>query len=196
MHFTSWVFPKGHRMRLAVGNAQWPMIWPTPYPMTTTLNLGGPDPTRLILPVVPAATRPTPKFLPPEDEPGLAGFETLDAGTTSGYGEISSVDRNPQTRTARVVATNNGGTKYPWGTERTTESIVHESQDDHPEATSVTGEYSTTLELKGRTLRWESRVTVRSDQTSFHYTQVRRLLQDGKLLREKTWEDTIPRDFQ
>ena len=30
MHFTSWVFPKGHRLRLAVSNAQWPMIWPTP----------------------------------------------------------------------------------------------------------------------------------------------------------------------
>ena len=40
MHFTSWVFPKGHRMRLAVSNAQWPMIWPTPYPMTTSLHLG------------------------------------------------------------------------------------------------------------------------------------------------------------
>src|SRR5215213_4329753 len=31
MHFTSWVFPKGHRIRAAVGNAQWPMLWPTPY---------------------------------------------------------------------------------------------------------------------------------------------------------------------
>ena len=41
MHFTSWVFPKGHRIRVAVNNAQWPMIWPTPYPMTTTLAIGG-----------------------------------------------------------------------------------------------------------------------------------------------------------
>ena len=40
MHFTSWVFPKGHRIRLAVNNAQWPMLWPTPYPMTTALQLG------------------------------------------------------------------------------------------------------------------------------------------------------------
>jgi predicted acyl esterase len=41
MHFTSWVFPKGHRIRLAVNNAQWPMLWPSPYPMTTRLQLGG-----------------------------------------------------------------------------------------------------------------------------------------------------------
>ena len=31
MHLTSWVFPKGHRIRVAVSNAQWPMMLPTPY---------------------------------------------------------------------------------------------------------------------------------------------------------------------
>ena len=29
MHLTSWVFPAGHRMRLAISNALWPMILPT-----------------------------------------------------------------------------------------------------------------------------------------------------------------------
>ena len=41
MHLTSWVFPKGHRIRLAISNALWPMILPTPYTMTTSLELGG-----------------------------------------------------------------------------------------------------------------------------------------------------------
>ena len=40
-HFTSWVFPAGHRIRVAVSNAQWPMLWPTPYPFTSTLAVGG-----------------------------------------------------------------------------------------------------------------------------------------------------------
>jgi len=196
MHFTSWVFPKGHRIRLAVGNSQWPMIWPTPYPMTTTLHLGGPDPTRLLLPVVPRADRPAPKFLQPEADPKLPGFEVLDEGTTSGYGEISSIERSPQRHAIKVVATNAGGMKYPWGTERNTESIVHEAQDDHPEATSVQGEYSTTVQLPDRTLRWEARLTFRSDRDNFYYTYFRRLLKDGTIVREKTWEDTIPRDYQ
>ncbi len=97
MHFTSWVFPKGHRIRFAVNNAQWPMLWPTPYPMTTQLLLGGENGSHLVLPVVPPGKRTTPDFLPPEESPVLAGFESLDAGNASGYGEISSVDRNPQT---------------------------------------------------------------------------------------------------
>ena len=58
MHFTSWVFPKGHRVRLAVSNALWPMIWPTPYAMTTQLSLGGTDGSRLVLPVIPREARP------------------------------------------------------------------------------------------------------------------------------------------
>ena len=32
MHLTTWTFPKGHRIRLAVSNALWPMAWPTPVP--------------------------------------------------------------------------------------------------------------------------------------------------------------------
>jgi uncharacterized protein len=197
MHFTSWVFPKGHRIRLAISNAQWPMIWPTPYEMTTSLYLGGADATRLLLPVVPSMQRPKPAFLPPlEEHAKLPGFESLDDGTTSGYGEISSVERNPQRHTTRVVATNASATRYPWGEQRDTEKITHEAADLHPEATSVRGEYRTTVSLKEQTLTWESQVEMRSDREHFYFSSVRRLLKNGVLVREKTWTDTIPRDYQ
>jgi hypothetical protein len=197
MHFTSWVFPKGHRMRLAVGNTQWPMIWTTPYPMTTSLYLGGADATRLILPIVPPGERPRPQFQPPvPDEPSPLVYESLEDGTPSGYGEIASIDRNPQQHSTRVTSTNAYATRYPWGEERYSEKFVHETEDLHPEKTSVRGEYSTTVKLPDRTLRWESTVLFRSDLRNFYYTGVRRLLKDGVLLREKKWEKTFPRDCQ
>jgi hypothetical protein len=157
-----------------------------------------------VLPIVPRDERPAtggaarraPQFLAPEPDPVLPDFGTLDAGTTSGYGEIGLIERVPPRHTARVVATNGGGTRYPWGIQRESESITHETSDDHPEATSVQGEYSTTVELPGRTLKWEARLTFRSDRDNFYYTYFRRLLENGTLVREKTWEDTIPRDFQ
>ena len=196
MHFTSWVCPAGHRLRFAVSNAQWPMLWPTPYPMTTQLYLGT-DATRLVLPVVPEAKRPVPTFEPiDEHEDRLPGFASLDAGTPSGYGEISSVDRNPRTGAAKVVATNDSAYQFPWGERYRTEVITHESYDNHPETTSVRGEYTTTVNLKDRTLRWESTVVWRSDARNFYYTGSRRLLKDGVLVREKAWEDAIPRDHQ
>jgi uncharacterized protein len=66
MHLTSWVFPKGHRIRVAISNALWPMMLPTPYSMTTSLELGGSDGSRIVLPVVPGHGVAPPAFSPPE----------------------------------------------------------------------------------------------------------------------------------
>jgi hypothetical protein len=60
----------------------------------------------------------------------------------------------------------------------------------------VRGEYAITVTLPDRTLTWQSEVELRSDLQSFHYLSKRRLLKDGALVREKTWQDTIPRDHQ
>jgi hypothetical protein len=163
--------------------------------MTSTLQLG-PDASRVVLPVVPHAPRPVPAFLPPSESPTLAGFETLDAGTSSGYGEISSVNRNPQTGEATATATNTGGQRYPWGVERYNETIRHMVKDDDPAKAAMQGSHRLEVELPGRTLLWEAELSFSSDVDSFHYSYRRRLSENGKLLREKTWTDTIPRDFQ
>lgn len=197
LHFTSWVFPKGHRIRFAVSNAQWPMIWPTPYPATTTLLMGA-SATRLVLPVVPKGPeRSKPEFRPiPAEEKGLPGFEAIDLGTPSGYGEIESVDRNPRTGAAKVVATSTRGLRFPWGDQYQKESITHRAEDGKPESASVKGEYSTEVRLKDRVLRWECVVEMKSDRQNFYYETTRRLSKDGALVREKTWKETFPRDFQ
>ncbi|HXV63206.1 MAG TPA: CocE/NonD family hydrolase, partial [Vicinamibacteria bacterium] len=196
MHFTSWVFPAGHRIRVSISNAQWPMFWPTPYPMTTSLQIGGEDGARILLPVVPHEDRPRPAFLPATATSSLPGYESLDDGTSSGYGEVSSFERNPQTGVVKVVATNSGATRYPWGIERYRESITHQTEEDHPERTSMLGEHRMTLELDGRTLVWEAELTFRSDLDNFYYTYTRRLFENGALMRQKVWNDTIPRDHQ
>jgi putative CocE/NonD family hydrolase len=194
MHFTSWVFPKGHRIRLAVNNAQWPMLWPTPEPMTTQLRL---DTSRLSLPVVPFEKRPVPDFLPPsKHDPEYAGVESLEGGTVSGYGEISSVERNPQTGAVVAQATNNSGTRYPWGTQRSHETIRYDINDDAPADAAVTGTHRMEVELPGRTLIWDAELTFRSDRQDFFYVYRRRLTENGKVVREMTWRETILRDHQ
>jgi putative CocE/NonD family hydrolase len=194
MHFTSWVFPKGHRIRLAINNAQWSMLWPTPEPMTTALMLGA---SKLSLPVIPFAKRPVPAFLPPaKNDPKYPGVESLAAGTVSGYGEISSIERNPQTGTAVAQATNSYGTRYPWGTDRVHETIRYDINDHAPADAAVTGTHRMEVELPGRTLIWDAELTFRSDRQNFFYVYRRRLTENGKLVREKTWRETMPRDHQ
>jgi hypothetical protein len=51
---TGWVFQPGQRIRLAVANADWPNLWPTPYPAVSRIYCGADRPSRLILPAVPA----------------------------------------------------------------------------------------------------------------------------------------------
>jgi putative CocE/NonD family hydrolase len=193
MHFTSWVFPKGHRIRLAVNNALWPMLWPTPEPMTTDLALGA---SRLALPVVPFEKRPVPDYLPPAQDPVFAGVTSIEGGTTSGYGEISSVDRNPQTGTVVAKATNGSGTRYPWGEERSHETIRYEVNDHAPAEAKVTGTHRMEVDLPARKLAWEAELTFTSDKENFHYSYRRRLTENGQPVREKTWQQTIPRDHQ
>ena len=69
LHFTSWVFPKGHRIRVAISNAQWPMLWPTLVPMTTALAIGGDNGVRVQLPVVPPGDESAPDFKDPVPGP-------------------------------------------------------------------------------------------------------------------------------
>jgi hypothetical protein len=170
------------------------MLWPTPEPMTTQLRLGGIS--RIALPVVPFEARPVPAFLPPASDPKYPGYESLEGGTTSGYGEISSVDRNPQRGSAVAKATNEGSTRFPWGTERTFETIRYELKDDAPADAAVLGTHRMEVELPGRKLVWEAELSFRSDRDNFLYSYRRRLSENGKLLREKTWTRTIPRDNQ
>ncbi len=196
MHFTSWVFPKGHRVRFAVNNSMWPMMWPTKHSMTTSLKIGGEGGARVLLPIVPPGDWPAPAFLPPVEDPKMPGFETVDRGTTSGYGEITSVDRNPQTGEVKVMATNSGERQFPWGKQRYRETIEHRTSDSHPENTAVIGTHRLETELEGRLLLWEADLSFTSDFDNFYYRYSRRLSENGRKLREKTWAETIPRDFQ
>ncbi|MDH4073433.1 MAG: hypothetical protein OEV41_10045, partial [Gammaproteobacteria bacterium] len=126
----------------------------------------------------------------------LAGFESLDDGNPSGYGEVSSVIRNPQTGEATVTATNSGGMRFPWGTETYRETIEHRTSDANPENTSMKGTHRLEVALPGRLILWEAELDFSSDRDNFHYRYFRRVSENGKQIREKHWQETIPRDFQ
>ena len=196
LHFTSWVFPKGHRIRIAVSNAIWPMLWPTPMQMKSTLAIGGKNGARIDLPVVPPGEEYTPNFKEPSTSPILSGYEVIDSGNISGYAAINSIQHDPDTGEAFGVATNTGATQYPWGIERFEEEIEHRTSDENPAYTSVVGRYKITEELKDRTLDFEQNVEFKSDEDNFYLTFRRWVSVNGELYKEKAWQEVIPRDFQ
>ena len=50
---TGYRFTPGHRIRLTVHTALWPILWPSPYPGELHVHRGAATPSRLVLPVLP-----------------------------------------------------------------------------------------------------------------------------------------------
>ena len=193
LHLTSWVFQRGHRIRLAISNALWPMIWPTPYPVTTSLYFGEEPASHLELPVVPATPPARPHFFAPEIETPLAGVKS--EGDTWPPQDWT-VTHDLIAGTTRVAWVGDDSSEYPWGRMKDHEQMSYVVADAHPETSSVHGEGSTTVELPGRVLVWSVLLDVRSDEKNFYYHFERHLTENGAQIREKKWDDTIPRDHQ
>ena len=192
MHLTSWVFPKGHRIRVAISNALWPMMLPTPYSMTTSLELGGNDGSRIVLPVVPEHELAAPAFSPPEPSEQRSDVKS------EGFpwpGEWT-VERDEARHKTTVHWKGRESGEYPWGKEIDYENLTYDADDAHPETCSVQGEAETVFTLKGRTLTWRGHLLVTTDQKNFYYKYTRELLRDGAMVKSKTWQETIARDHQ
>jgi predicted acyl esterase len=192
MHLTSWVFPKGHRIRVAISNALWPMMLPTPYTMTTSLELGGNEGSKLVLPVVPVHGAIPSAFSQPEPSEERTDIKS------EGFpwpGEWT-VERDEARQKTTVHWKGKDGYQYPWGKQDDFENLTYDVDDSHPETCSVRGEAESIFSLKGRTLIWRGHLLVTTDQKNFYYKYTRELLKDGQMTKSKTWRETIPRDHQ
>jgi hypothetical protein len=192
MHLATWTFPKGHRIRLSVSNALWPMVWPNPYAMTTTLQLGGATGSRLMLPLVPPSMYAAPEFEPPEPSEERADIK----GEGFPWPGDWKTERDEVNAKTKVSWSGKSAETYPWGKETDLEAITYLADDNHPETSSVQAEAEIALVLKQQTLIWRGHLTLTSDVQNFYYKYTRELLKDGQQIRTKTWQETIPRDHQ
>ncbi len=191
LHFTTWTFQPGHRIRLAVTNTQFPMLWPTPYPMITELSLGSAH-TFLRLPVVPTAKHrvPTlppsvPRSVPPDgreldNAPPTTRRVTRDLLTGSTTVEL-------HTGLAYEIA----GRRY-----RVDEAETYETSSVDPSRSQYSGDESHRIDMAGgRALLLRTLMEIRSDSSWFHVTVTRRLSENNSVVRERTWTDSVARVF-
>lgn len=200
LHLASWVFPPGHRLHVAISNSMWPMIWPTPYLMTTSLRLGGAEGSRIDLPVVPdQGPLPVPIFAVPDGATKASAGKDDSAGlivSSNVPGLLWEVSRDPAHEQASVTWRGGTTTDFPWGQEAVQELMQYHADDRHPERSSVHGEAETTVRLKARELRWRAIIDTRSDALNFYIDVRRELFENGKQIRQKSWQATVPRDNQ
>jgi putative CocE/NonD family hydrolase len=185
---TSWVFERGHRIRLALAGADWPNIWPPP--SRATARIQG---IALELPVV-EGTPPVggrPRFAAPkgdahtpetsDPQPPVAWQVVRDVLGRELRAEIAHGARYGAEFDARVsedyegavgVSADNPGTA--WAKARTRYRIVW------PEATCTT----------------ETQLELRSDDQAYHLAVDLAAQEDGAPVRKRRWERVIPRRLQ
>jgi len=192
LHFTTWTFAPGHRIRMVVTNAQFPMIWPTPYKMTTKLMVGD-GATAIDLPVASPSALPMPALLP-----------TQPSEPRPGRRELGPSDLQPgpfkfeRDASGHVTATAHEGTSYEVNgtTVATNYRTVFELDDRNPAAMEYRAEGKYDIKHDGRDMVMSQVTLIRSDARYFHVSVVRRAIQDGVELKSREWREDIPRDLQ
>jgi predicted acyl esterase len=194
LYVSSWVWPPGHRIRVAISNAQWPMFWPTPYAMTTALRLGGEAGSAIVLPIVPLQGHAPPVLAPPEtleEAPDLSA-----PGGDYAWPGSWTLERDENKERTFVTWRGTSAMKFSWGSFEHSEQLVYQVDDAHPEAATAEGNAESIERLSDRVLTYRGHLSFASDATSFHYSYTRELLRDGTRVRARTWREDIPRDLQ
>jgi hypothetical protein len=79
----------------------------------------------------------------------------------------------------------------------TRERNVYTTRDAAPAESGFEGEESHLIRMEGgRAIKLESRLSVRSDAADFQVVFTRKIYEGDRLVREKTWDEKIPRRFQ
>ena len=83
---------------------------------------------------------------------------------------------------------------FPWGREVFRERVRHEVDVESPAHAEALGVAETVIELEGRTLRLDVEISVTSDPERFRTEVRRRLTENDRTIRERTWSEEVPRD--
>jgi putative CocE/NonD family hydrolase len=190
LHFTTWTFQAGHRIRVAVSNAQFPMVWPTPYPMTTTLMTGTTG-TRIELPVIPLASAyPMPRLPASEPRTHRPDYQYLDAPGGKDRISYEPVTGETKVEWSAPGAWTIGRIRFDY-----TEDETYTTNDHDPARSTFYGRATHRIRPPGRDLLLETIIDIRSDSTLFHVKVRRKISNGGKVVRQKEWSEAIPRDF-
>ena len=187
-------FVPGHRIRLSLATAYWPIIWPAPYAATLTLRTGT---SVLELPVRQRTDEPKVIFDPPTHGP-FTPRTTVDPGLVRRYTTQDHVTGETTYVTEGVGGVfGEGIIRYDEINTQVAHSLKRELiiRDDDPLSARYVLTQSYELGREG----WRTRVTTRaemhSDRNNFYTSCVLTAYEDGKIVATREWNDTIPRDL-
>jgi len=185
-------FPAGHRIRIAVSNAYWPIAWPSPEPVTVTLHTGG---CGLELPV--RAPRP-------QDDDTLPALPPAEAAPPEPMTELRPAgDRRHWCRdlttgeTVFTVEIDDGLTRFDThGLEVGGDRLaVYRVSETDPNASSIDISFRLEVGRGAWRVRTRTRVVMRSTPTEFLYDATLDAWEGEVRVCARNWSTRIPRDL-
>ncbi|MEY4225421.1 MAG: hypothetical protein RL190_178 [Actinomycetota bacterium] len=185
---TAWRFEAGHRIRVAIANADWPNVWPTPEPATSLLHRG-PDACRITLPVVPHhGSADPPAYVP---SPVAMGRHALRTPPPTW-----DVIHDALTRRTTVRIHEEGEERIDATTS------VHRDFDletvvdaDRPARATAYGRHSSTIRRTGYETRAISTVLLEGTETHFHLTIDLEVRVNDMQHHARQWTASVPREL-
>lgn len=182
--------PAGHRLRVAISTAYWPLIWPTPAPVTLTVHLAN---ARLDVPVCTgcAVAAPDDLFAPAQ----ASAAQRLRTIREGGHQRILETDQANGAGTLRIV--DDFGESEDLDTGLIAGEIAREVQSIHPDdplCASMSTHWTQTCSRGDWSIRTEAYASIRSDAENF-YIEARVEAFDGdEPFHTKTWSETVLRE--
>ena len=185
-------FLAGHRIRVSVASSSWPVIWPSPFEATFELHRGPAAPSRVRLPVVPAAggpgDAPVPAFkTTPPDAPAFDGGGSVDD-------PVWRITDDVIGGTTTVSVHDGGEDVLPDGRRLyAAETLTMTASDADPAAASLDAD----VVYRWHDHAFETEIRARSTQTSdaraFHLAVTLEVDLDGKPFFRREWRESIER---
>jgi uncharacterized protein len=185
-------FLAGHRLRLSLAAAHWPVAWPSPGAAVLTIRRGPAAPSRLELPlapgdeagVAPPAFRTTPPALVAfgSDEAAPSTWMVTEdrlAGTVTVTTYEASTSRLPDGRSTLFVS----------------EALAMTASDRVPGDGRFENTCEYRLQRDGLTVHVVADGTTIADANAFDMAAGVRVEMDGRLVFGRRWQERIPRDL-
>jgi hypothetical protein len=179
--------PAGHRLRVAISNAYWPMIWPSPEPVSLSLSAA-----TLSLPLRPLAQGDEVTFAEPE---GAAPWATETVRPTSSE---RHVDRDEKTGMVTLSIADDFGEVRDLAHGLANGSIARETWTIHPDdplSASGRTHWTQTLSRNGWSVRTETSAEMRCDAQNFIVSARIEAYEGETLVFERNFEESVPRDL-
>jgi len=186
LHFTSWTYRPGHRIRVSVSHAQFPLAWPSPY-RGWSLVASGAEGLSLTLPLL--SDTATPATLP-TPEPRM---RRSDARLLSSASPPPRFGRNDQTGAVHYAVEQTSRQRIRGADVDYREVVRYEANERRPWRAAVDARAVHTITKDRRRLQLETRIAMTSTLDSLQVTVTRALAINGRAVRRRAWSESLPR---